>query len=211
HVVDGRALGCDVQRHRGELRGRAAGQEQHLVIVGHAEKPTQTPLCLGRALDEIRATVADLDHGHTAALPIEQLFLRPAQHRLGQHRGAGAEVIHSPHRLPILFPARTPASCRAYPSFGSPPPLDGSLPPFAELPDPLFSSCTRSTPTSRSPSSRRIKRTPCVLRPSSEISATGVRTRVPFDVISMISSSIETCSAPTTRPLRSDVRIEMTP
>ena len=57
----------------------------------------------------------------------------------------------------------------------------------------------RSMPVRRSPSARRISRTPWVLRPTTEISSTGVRTSVPVELISMISCPGVTCSAATGR------------
>ena len=66
-------------------------------------------------------------------------------------------------------------------------------------------------PTSRSPSSSRMSRTPWVLRPCTETSSTVVRTSVPLELMSMISCPGITCSAATVTPLRSDVCSAITP
>jgi hypothetical protein len=51
----------------------------------------------------------------------------------------------------------------------------------------------------------------CVFLPWIEMSRTGVRTSVPPELMSMISSSSVTCKAPTVRPLRSVVCKPITP
>ena len=58
---------------------------------------------------------------------------------------------------------------------------------------------------------RFITRTPCVARPIVEMPDTGQRSTLPPSVISMTSSSSTTWATPTTWPLRSLVRIVMTP
>src|SRR5882672_129098 len=72
-------------------------------------------------------------------------------------------------------------------------------------------SATRSTPASLVPSSRSMRRTPCVERPISRICATLVRISTPPVEISMISSSSPTSTAPTTLPLRAVVWIAIIP
>ena len=186
-VVDDRAGRRDVQRHGRELQRRAALQEQHFVIRGHAEQLAQVALRLRGELDEVRAAMADFHHGHAAAAPVEQLRLRTAQNRLRQHRRPRAEVEYTLHRDGSPYPTRASPSRR--PAW------------------PRRARCRRADPLS----SKRISRTPCVLRLIVEMSATGVRIIVPVEVISMSSSSGETCSAPTSRPLRSDVWMQMTP
>ena len=69
----------------------------------------------------------------------------------------------------------------------------------------------RSIPISFSSFDRRIIVTPWVSRPICETSATRVRTSVPPSVISIISSSSSTRTAPTCSPLRSETLIEITP
>ena len=72
-------------------------------------------------------------------------------------------------------------------------------------------SSTRATSMSWSPASRLMRRTPCVLRPISEMPFTGVRITMPPRVMSITSSSSTTSSAATTLPFRSVVWIEMIP
>lgn len=72
-------------------------------------------------------------------------------------------------------------------------------------------SATRCRPTTFSSSEVRIRITPWVLRPTMLISETRVRTSVPASVIIMIWSQSSTCTAPTTKPLRSVTLMEITP
>ncbi len=69
----------------------------------------------------------------------------------------------------------------------------------------------RSMLERRSPSPTLMSLTPWVLRLSTEIPATVVRTRVPPTVMSMISSSGLTRTAPTCSPLRSEQLMDSTP
>ena len=74
------------------------------------------------------------------------------------------------------------------------------------------SSCsTLAIATSVSSLDRRIKVTPCVLRPALATCSTGVRTKVPLSDIKIISSSGSTLVARTKAPLRSLVLIAITP
>ena len=74
-VVGRRAGGRQVQRHGRELQRGPALQEQHLVVVGHAEQRAKVLLGLRGEFDERGAAMADFHHGHAAALPVEQLRL----------------------------------------------------------------------------------------------------------------------------------------
>ncbi len=68
-----------------------------------------------------------------------------------------------------------------------------------------------ATPTTRSPSSSFMTRTPRVLRFWMEISETFVRITIPDSLITMISASSETAVEETTTPPRRSVRMFRTP
>ena len=65
--------------------------------------------------------------------------------------------------------------------------------------------------TFSSPFSSAISRTPCVLRPITEISLAFMRMSMPPLVTSITSSASFTCTRPTTLPLRSVVLMSMMP
>src|SRR6185369_7008520 len=176
-------------------------QEQHLVVRWYGQQRAQILLGLLGHADEGLAAVADFHHRHAAALPVRQFGLHLLQHFKRQRCRAGSEVEYahqgasapeSPAGASLALTSPAPSS--AAPDSNSSPRLS-----------------TRSTPVRRSPSSRRIRRTPCVLRPTMETSLTGVRTSVPLELISISSCPVETCSAATTSPLRSVVCSAITP
>ncbi len=72
-----------VHRHHGELRRRAALQEQHLVVGGDAHQLAQIGLGLGGDAHEFLAAMAHFHHRHAAAVPVDHLGLHLLQHFLG--------------------------------------------------------------------------------------------------------------------------------
>src|SRR5699024_5692078 len=80
-----------------ELARSAALQKQHLVRIRHAEQALHALLSRGVYLLELAAPVAHLHHRHAAAVPVEQLGLRPHKDRLRHLRRARREII-SPFR-----------------------------------------------------------------------------------------------------------------
>ena len=85
----GLVAGQQVQRHLRELHGRAALQEEHLVVLGDAHERAQVRLGLCDDLLIHLGAVAHLHDGHAGVAVANQLLLRPLQHGQGQHRGAG--------------------------------------------------------------------------------------------------------------------------
>src|SRR5690606_31060543 len=166
-------------------------------------------------------------------------FVAPAATRRGQPRGQeqrgrcrapprGARAFPSLHEASIPLdrkqygaPARratTRGGRGAQPSPAVPAPASSTPSPAASSPSPSPSPLplpiepsTRSMACRRSPSPRRIRVTPWVFRPTTEISAARVRTRVPPSEISSTSSSSPSSTAATSGPLRPVVWMPMPP
>ena len=66
-----------------------------MIVVGQARQGPQVGLGLPENPLELGRPVADLEHRHPDAGEGHQVVLRLLEHRLGQHRGAGAEVVHA--------------------------------------------------------------------------------------------------------------------
>src|SRR5882762_9805664 len=195
HVVGLAPAAQQVHRHLRELQGRAALQEQQLVILRDGE---QLAHGVGGDADEFLAAMAHLHHAHAAAVPVEHLVAGARQHLGGKHCRPGAEIEDARHQCTVGPEGAGGSSAAASPS----PPLP--------LPSSSRSSI-RSRPASFSPSLREISVTPCVDRPCSRICDTLVRIRTPPVEISITSSWSSTSTAPTTLPLRSEVWIAITP
>ena len=164
--VVGRAPGQQVQRDLGELQGRAALQEQHLVVGGNVQQLAQVGFGLGDDGGELLAAMAHFHHRHAAAVPVEQVLRAPAPERPAASMAGPALKFQSPsHTIPPRQPRRwnpqpDRPSClvRGINSIVLPPrhrrsPIDHF-----------------SRPVSFSPLSRLISVTPCVARPMSRIS-----------------------------------------
>src|SRR5882672_1027328 len=180
-IVGGLFPGEEVHGNCREVQRRAALEEQHLVIGRNLEQLAEI-LLRGRGdLDELLAAMAHFHHRHARTVPVEHFRGSLREHLLGQDCRARAEIDHPRH-----WPAAPFASSSSF-------------------------SATRSTPASLVPSSRSIRRTPCVERPISRICLTLVRMSTPPVEMSMISSSSPTSTAPTTLPLRAVVWIAIIP
>src|SRR5690348_6195983 len=145
-----------VHRDLRELLGRAALQEQHLVVLRYRQQLAQVGLGLGGDADELLAAMAHLHHAHAGAMPVEHLVAGTRKDFLGQHRGTGAEIEDTGHQW-IVGPDGSLGAA------GGVSPSEEPLPP---LPPPLPSTSSRSTmrsiPASFSPSPRLMSVTPCV-------------------------------------------------
>ncbi len=80
HVVGRRLAHRQVEGHSRELRCRSALQEQHLVVRRDGEQLAQIGLGLLRDAEERLAAMADLHHGRTDAVPVEQLVASLLEH-----------------------------------------------------------------------------------------------------------------------------------
>src|SRR5437016_11190877 len=200
HVVGLALAAQQVHRHLRELQGRAALQEQQLVVLRHGEQLAQVALGVGGDADEFLAAMAHLHHAHAAAVPVEHLVARAREHLGGKHCRPGAEIEDARHQCTVGPEGAGGSSGAASPSPSPPLPLPSSS-----------RSSILSRPASFSPSLREISVTPCVERPCSRICATLVRIRTPPVEINITSSWSSTSTAPTTLPLRSEVWIAITP
>jgi hypothetical protein len=96
-IVRFRLAAQQVHGNHGELAGRAALQEQHLVMGGDVEQFAQIGLGLFGDGDEFLAAMAHFHHRHAGTVPVEHLGLGLFQNRLGQHGGTRAKVIWTWH------------------------------------------------------------------------------------------------------------------
>lgn len=102
--VVGLAGGHKVQRHHGELLGRAALEEADLIMIWNVHHPAQGGFGVGDDSVEPLAAVAHLHHALAAAAVFEQLCLSLLEHLFGQHAGTCAEIINSCHDVFSPFP-----------------------------------------------------------------------------------------------------------
>ena len=102
--VVGLAGGHEVQRHHGELLGRAALEEADLIMIGNVHHPAQGGFGVGDDGVEPLAAVAHLHHALAAVAVFEQLCLSLLEHLFGQHAGTCAEIINSCHDVFSPFP-----------------------------------------------------------------------------------------------------------
>ena len=79
----------------------AAAEEQHRIVIGNADQGAQIGLGLRCHRHEVGAAVADFDDGRAHAIPFQHLFLRLAQNRFRQRRGAGTEIECARHVTPV--------------------------------------------------------------------------------------------------------------
>ena len=103
--IHGLAVLHQVPCHGGELQGRAALDEQHLVVVGDVHQLAQVGLGLVHDLLEHLGAVAHLHDAHTAAAVVHHLVADLLQHRLRHHGGAGGEIESTTvfHLVFLLF------------------------------------------------------------------------------------------------------------
>jgi hypothetical protein len=92
-VGGGGGGGAEVERHGGELGGRAALQEEHLVGVGHGEQRAQIGLGLLDGGVELLPAVAHLHDAHPGAAVVDQLRLRLLEHGERERGRARREVV----------------------------------------------------------------------------------------------------------------------
>ena len=89
-------FGQDIGRHLEVLAGGAAGEEKDLVVGGHFTHGPRRGLGLVKDLVKDLAAVAQFHDADAAAPDAPEFLLGLAQHFLGEHAGAGAEVVHAP-------------------------------------------------------------------------------------------------------------------
>ena len=91
------ALAQQVQRHRSELPGGAALQEQHPVVVGDGEQLAQIRLGLLSDAGEGFTPMAHLHHRGAGTPPVQEFGLGLLENGRGHHGGAGAEIEGTCH------------------------------------------------------------------------------------------------------------------
>ena len=110
-------------------------------------------------LNELARSVADFHHRYTKSTVVTKLFLCAFHHRRWQRRRTCRKIKYLAHGWGDLIRPAWDDYCSA-----------GVLDSVSMM---------RSSPTNFSFSRKEMSRTPCVFRPTTEISSTDVRTSVP--------------------------------
>src|SRR5581483_7047587 len=94
--------GAEIHRDGGELTGRAALEEEHLVARGHGEERAHQALGLLGDGNESLAAVTDFHHRGAAAAPVGQLLTGLLEDFQWQRRRSGGEIEYA-HECPSGF------------------------------------------------------------------------------------------------------------
>ena len=97
HVIRCRASRGQVERHGGELPGRAPLQEQHLVGIGNRQQFAQVRFGLLCDLQKDLAAMAHFHHGSPLSMEIQEFVSNLLENFDRQGRRPGAEIEYSAH------------------------------------------------------------------------------------------------------------------
>ena len=207
-VVDDRARRREVQRHGRELQRRAALEEQHLVVRRHARaaRAGPSPAAPRTAMNALPRWLISITDMPLPCQSSSSACMRSST-ACGSIAGTGTEVIDALHRQGPPYPCRIePAAVnrRAHRlAHRQRHRLGASTGPSTGPPSSSGNGSTREMPTRRSASSSRISVTPCVLRPTCEISADARAHQRAGRRSASARGRSPSCIAPTSAPLRS--------